>query len=235
MARRTGQLVCQHLEGIPRKSLAKFPGVIRDMVKGRHGIYALYRKDRLHYIGLATNLRQRLKQHLRNQHAQTWDRFSLYLTIGDRHLREIESLFLRISKPRGNTVTPKLVRSENLRPELRKQIKEWQRRELDDIAPPVRRAKKKLRTKKKDKREPKGKELVLAPYAEKRFAIRFRYKGQVHKATVRKGGTIFYKGNTYASPSGAAKAVTGRARRGWTAWHYQRAPGDWVPLDELRR
>ncbi|MCJ7796110.1 MAG: GIY-YIG nuclease family protein, partial [Thermoleophilia bacterium] len=83
MAKRKAQLVCQHLERIPRKVLQDYPEIVRDMARGRNGIYALYRRDRLHYLGLARDLRRRLKQHLHDQQAQTWDRFSLYLTVGD--------------------------------------------------------------------------------------------------------------------------------------------------------
>lgn len=238
MARRRGQLVCQHLENVSRELLAKYPDVVRGLAKGSHGIYALYRRDRLYYIGLATNLRQRLKQHLRNQHAQTWDRFSLYLTIGDDHLHEIESLFLRISKPRGNTVTPGLVRSENLLPSLRLQIKGRQRAELEDIAPRPQRkaAKKKAKvqtTRRKAKQ--KGRWPVLSDYVKQRFQMRFRYKGKFHRATVRRDGTIYCAGKVYNSPSLAAKAVTGRPANGWRTWYYERSPGEWVLLDELRK
>jgi len=61
MARRQAQLVCQHLENVSRKVLEKYQGIIREYVRGRHGVYALYRKRRLHYVGLASNLRACLK------------------------------------------------------------------------------------------------------------------------------------------------------------------------------
>ena len=70
-----GQLVCQHIEKISRKLLEKYPEVIKQFVRGRHGIYALYRGNRLYYVGLASNLRSRLRHHLRDRHGQTWDRF----------------------------------------------------------------------------------------------------------------------------------------------------------------
>lgn len=92
-----GQLVCQHLENISRDALENYQAVIKEFVKGRHGIYALYKKDKLYYVGLASNLRNRLKHHLRDRHAHTWDRFSVYLTIKDEHLKELESLILRIA------------------------------------------------------------------------------------------------------------------------------------------
>jgi hypothetical protein len=83
MANRSS-LVCQHLENISRDALEKYQDVIRGYVRGRQGVYALYRRDKLYYVGLASNLRMRLSHHLRNRHGDSWDRFSVYLTIGDR-------------------------------------------------------------------------------------------------------------------------------------------------------
>jgi len=237
MAKRTNQLVCQHLEGISRRVLASYPDIIRGMARGRHGIYALYRRDKLYYVGLATDLRQRLKQHIRDQHAQTWDRFSLYLTVGDDHIREIESLFLRISKPRGNKVTPGLAHSENLLGELRSHIKGRQQAELEDIAPRGRRKAKSQPKRKPSRPAPRaGRTPVLAQYVSKRLHLRMTYKGKEYRATVRKDGTIFgHKGTIFTSPSSAGQAVIGRPVDGWHRWRYERAPGDWVPLDELRK
>jgi hypothetical protein len=59
------QLVSQHLENISHEALSKYQDVIRSYVRGRQGIYALYRKNELYYVGLAGNLRSRLKAHLR--------------------------------------------------------------------------------------------------------------------------------------------------------------------------
>src|SRR5262245_64171457 len=89
MAKRA-QLVSQHLENISHEALSKYQDVIRSYVRGRQGIYALYRKNELYYVGLAGNLRSRLKSHLRDRHKKLWDRFSVYLTIGDSHLRSEE-------------------------------------------------------------------------------------------------------------------------------------------------
>jgi hypothetical protein len=66
MPRRRAQLVCQHLGNVSGRVLEDYPSIFREFVKGRHGIYALYRRGRLYYVGLATNLRQRLNQHLRD-------------------------------------------------------------------------------------------------------------------------------------------------------------------------
>jgi predicted GIY-YIG superfamily endonuclease len=87
MAKRA-QLVSQHLENISHEALSKYQDVIRSYVRGHQGIYALYRKNELYYVGLAGNLRSRLKSHLRDRHKKLWDRFSVYLTIGDSHLKD---------------------------------------------------------------------------------------------------------------------------------------------------
>lgn len=51
MAKRA-QLVSQHLENIFHEALSKYQDVIRSYVRGRQGIYALYRKSELYYVGL---------------------------------------------------------------------------------------------------------------------------------------------------------------------------------------
>src|SRR5690349_383591 len=102
MTRRHKPLVCQFIEHLPSSSFEKYRDTIRTMVHRRHGVYALYRKRRLYYVGLASNLRGRLRQHLRDRHAAKWDTFSAYLTIDDAHIRELESLVVRIALPDGN-------------------------------------------------------------------------------------------------------------------------------------
>ncbi len=87
MAKRT-PLVCQQLENISREAFGKYQNIIRQYVRRRHGAYVLYRRGKLHYVGLASNLRSRLGHHLRDRHQDSWDRFSVYLTIGDTYLKE---------------------------------------------------------------------------------------------------------------------------------------------------
>ena len=60
MAKRSSQLVCQHLESISRNVLEEYQKVIRRFVRGRNGVYALYRRGKLHYVGLASSLLGRL-------------------------------------------------------------------------------------------------------------------------------------------------------------------------------
>src|SRR5262249_24283034 len=74
--------------------------------------------------GLAVDLRWRLKTHLRDHHGRSWNRFSVYLTIQERHLKELETLLLRITgKPPGNRVLGKFKYSENLKRRLKKDLR----------------------------------------------------------------------------------------------------------------
>ncbi|MDY0356173.1 MAG: GIY-YIG nuclease family protein [Sedimentisphaerales bacterium] len=132
MARRT-PLVCQHLENISRHALEQYQDIIRDYVRHRQGVYALYRRGKLYYVGLASNLRSRLAHHLKDRHGDSWDRFSVYLTIGDSHLRELESLILRIVKPPGNRVKGKFAKSEDIRRRFGRDIRTRMNRELSDL------------------------------------------------------------------------------------------------------
>ena len=120
---RHSQLVCRHLENVSRQALAKYQHVIRQYVRNCPGVYALYRRGKLYYVGLASNLPTRLGHHLKDRHSQSWDRFSVYLTIGDTHLRELESLVLRIVKTKGNKQKGKFIKSEDLRPHFTRDAK----------------------------------------------------------------------------------------------------------------
>ena len=66
--------------------------------------------------------------------------------------------------------------------------------------------------------------------------LKTHFKGKTLKARVRRDGSINFGGKIYSSPSLAgAAACKRRTCNGWTFWQYERAPGDWVPLNELRK
>jgi hypothetical protein len=70
--RKTKSIITGHLEKISAKVFIDFSKVITDMIKGHQGIYALYKKDRLYYVGLASNLKNRIKHHLKDRHKGQW-------------------------------------------------------------------------------------------------------------------------------------------------------------------
>ncbi len=222
---RTTPLVCQFLENISRTVLEEYQDIIREYIRGRHGIYALYRKNKLYYVGLASNLRPRLKQHLKDGHRDKWDTFSLYITIDLNAIKELESLLLRVFHPEGNRTGGRFVKAENLMRSLVKDIRQ-QHREKEYALMPGR----KRRVVKKIERVNDA-SIPLAKFVDERIRLRVKYKGKTYRAIVRKDGQIRYDGVIYKTPSAAGAAVrNGRATNGWQFWNYERAPGDWVPL-----
>jgi hypothetical protein len=41
------QLVTAHLEGVSWRVFAQYPDVVRDLIRGHAGVYALFKRDRL--------------------------------------------------------------------------------------------------------------------------------------------------------------------------------------------
>ena len=232
MPKRT-PLVCQHLENISRDVLEQHQDIIREYVRLRWGVYALYRRNKIYYVGLASNLRSRLGHHLKDRHQDSWDRFSIYVTIGDSHLRELESLILRIVKPPGNKQKGKFAKSEDLRRRFKRDLIAEMRLKVGDIfgrqypvVPPRRRLEKQV-----DGRKP-----IMTRYTVNEHKLRAHFKGKTLYAYVRKSGLIWFDNNHFTSPSAAGQhAVKRPTCNGWTFWQYQRAPGDWVNLDEMRK
>jgi hypothetical protein len=226
-------LVCQHLENLSRAALEEQQEIIRDFVRNRHGLYALYRNDRLYYVGLASNLRSRLTAHLRDRHRDTWNRFSVYLTIGDDRLRELEALVVRIAQPGGNRQKGKLSKSQDLRTLFRRRMNECHKQKIASMMgdSPRRRA----LPGSKQRATGTGRVPALAKYSRQPFRLRWHFKGKLYRAAVRRDGTIRVHGKNYNSPSMAAYALRHRPTNGWLVWEFERAPGDWVKLDILRK
>lgn len=206
------KLVTQYLENIGRRALMQHGDIVRRFVGRRPGVYALYRRGKLQYAGLASNLRGRLKAHLKDRHSDSWDSFSVYLTIGDLHLAELESLILRVVKPPNNLQLGKFSGAENLVRRFRREIFDKQNADLDQLLGRIR----------KEKRA-----------ARKSTRLHATSKGRVVRARLLKSGQVRWKGKVYTSPSAAATAVRGFPTNGKLYWKYQRSPGDWVPLAEM--
>jgi Restriction Enzyme Adenine Methylase Associated/GIY-YIG catalytic domain len=226
--RKSSQLVRQHLEYVSGDFLEEYQGLIRGYVSRRQGVYALYDEDGLYYVGLASDLSSRLKTHLKDRHAGHWDRFSVFLTIDDKHLRELETLILHVVRPRpdGNSQIGRFTHSESLQPRLRRDFWRQNRERIDHLVP---RGEEKLRAVMLGRMPP------LLPYVKRVSKLRGTYKGETHNARVQPTGIIEMDGRFYITPSHAAHAITKHSSNGWVFWKYERAPGDWVRLSELRR
>lgn len=232
--RKDKSLVTGYIERISSKIFAQFPKQLTDIIGRQHGVYALYKGTRLYYVGLATNLRGRIKQHLRDKHSGKWDKFSLYLVRKVDHIKEIESIIMRVAKPAGNAAKGSLPGSENLKVALETSIQDEMNRRLGDLLG-RKKAKPRQKVLRKLREKTKGVTPTLAPYVTKRMRIRGTYKGKEYFAVVNKGGSINYEGKIYNSPSMAGKAARGRNTNGWMFWHYKSQDGEWIKLDKLRR
>lgn len=126
-------LVVEYLENISRTAIKRYPEIITEYARRRSGVYALYNGEDLYYVGLAKNLKSRLHGHLKDRHAQAWNRFSVYLTKDDEHIKELESLVLRIASPKGNRVAGKFSGARDLMSVFRQRIINSQKRELTAI------------------------------------------------------------------------------------------------------
>jgi hypothetical protein len=160
-----------------------------------------------------------------------WDHFSVYLTIGEHHIREMESLLVRISRPMGNKQIGKFAKCENLAVKLKRDVRAQKDTEIDDLFGSKKTA--------NPGRVSAGDRPILAKYVHKirRHRLRARYKGKWVRARVRSNGFITVRGSRglkFNSPSWAAKHVVKRNMNGWSFWEYERSPGEWVRLRHLR-
>lgn len=230
--------VKKHSDGLVREYLERvggdvlesdhFRSIVAGMIKGHAGVYALYKNERLYYVGLATNLMGRVKHHLKDRHAGKWNRFSVYLTTAGDHIKPIESLLLRIIDPQGNRVKGRLPGAHDLKRDLNRKVSEHQADERARLLGGA------FAQNRRRKKAASGKgTLVLAGSVERRLVLRADYKGERYLASLRKDGYISYKRTLFESPSAAAKAIVGRAANGWQFWSYKSANG-WVALSDLR-
>jgi hypothetical protein len=228
--RQRKHLLQQHLEGISWKILGEYPDIVRELIRRRSGVYALYRKNKLYYVGLANNLMGRINAHLRDRHHGSWDRFSVYLTAKADHMKELESLVLRLVNPSGNIQSGKFARSENLLPVLNRHMSEYDAdRRARLLGGPFARRRRRAKTARS-----KG-TLVLAGVVERRIPLRAWRDKEEFKASLWADGKIRFRKKAYEAPTAATRAATGTTRNGWTFWHYRDERGEWVPLKHLRR
>jgi len=218
-----------HLEDISWRAFEDYPEVLREMIRGKSGLYSLYHKNTLYYVGLASNLMGRLKAHLKDRHDGRWDRFSVYLTREGSNLKELESLVLRIIRRSGNAVSGKLSGSQNLHSELNRKVKEIDaNRRASILGGVVAQRRRKQRAK-----HNRG-AAALAGVFERETRIIGLHKGTRHVAVVMRDGSIRYKSNHYPSPSAAAVAVVGGSCNGWQFWKFRNQKGVWARLATIK-
>lgn len=231
MARmKTDVLVREYFEQVSGQVLDAYRPIFGKIIKGHAGVYALYKGDRLYYVGLASNMMGRVKQHLKDRHEKKWNRFSVYLTSTSDHIRPLEALILRIVNPTGNRVRGKLRGAKDMFRTLNREMSE-----NDKDRRALLLGERALRGRRRRKTQATKGSRPLAGLISRRVQLKAIYKGKVYLASLRRDGQIQYGGKCYDSPSAAAKAVVRRGIYGWAFWHYKKGRNEWVPLRQLKR
>ena len=105
-----------------------FDEALRKIMRRYGGIYALYRKSRLYYVGLTNNLFSRIRWHLKDRHAGKWDRFVIFRIKRVTYLKDIETLITHLVDTPGNRVKGKVPRDADLNRVLRQILNEDKKR-----------------------------------------------------------------------------------------------------------
>jgi hypothetical protein len=111
---------------------------LQEITRDYSGIYLLYNRNKLYYIGLAKNLYWRLLGHTKNRHQGKWDSFAIFRVGRVRYLKDIESMLLRAARPPGNSLSGHFHRDADLTKVLKK-IRLEQMRRLRKIGRALRR------------------------------------------------------------------------------------------------
>lgn len=220
-------LIIHRLENISKTLFKKYYDLITQLIGSSPGIYALYDENELYYVGKSTDLKRRVRYHLRDRHGASWTHFSLYLIRKIAHINEIESLLVRIANPKGNRIVPKGRGSSELLRDLKMMVKKRQQEEFEEMFAKTGRQKRISRS--PVRRNLKG-------LVSKRTPLYRTYKGREYKAYLLPSGIIKFRGKKFTTPSAAAKIVVQRRTvDGWRFWYTKDSNGDWVKLSDLRK
>jgi hypothetical protein len=235
--RKSRSIVTGYLEKISSKVFDEYRKQITELIKGNYGVYALYRREKLYYIGLASDFKKRINYHLRDHHKGKWTHFSLYIIRKTDHIREIETILLRIADPTGNYIKGKLKGSRNLRPTLKRIMTEDSRRVIGEILGQEDKPVKRTKAKTRHKIRAKG-DRPLKGFLRGWQRIYATYKGKDYKAKVLPNGVIelMPSKKRFDSPSLAGISVTNKkTMNGWKFWKYKDKNGELVYIDQLRK
>ena len=118
-------LVTGHAEdfhvGILKNNLQSF----RAMVGRAPGVYVRYNHQDPYYVGLASSMRSRLSDHLKDRLRGKWDRFSFFEIKKKKYLKDVESLLIRAAKTKGkgNKRTPDFAEHRNIKAAIKAEMK----------------------------------------------------------------------------------------------------------------
>ena len=116
-------LVLAHINGLSVAVIENHRDCFREFLgRGKSGIYVLRKNRDIYYVGLASSLRSRLPDHLKDHLKGKWDEFDLYIVRrgNAKYIRELEALLIRVAKPSGNRNEPNFIRHNNITKQFRK-------------------------------------------------------------------------------------------------------------------
>ena len=123
-----GSLVKGYLEKKDRKGFELLLPRYKEVIGDSSGIYALYKDKKIYYVGITENLLWRVGRHTKDKHKNRWNKVSFFVIDKHRYSKDIETVILRISGPRGNGTRGKLEKHYELQDKLNKI-----RREMKDL------------------------------------------------------------------------------------------------------
>ncbi len=214
-------LITHSLVNVSKEMFKQHPTLITQIVEKRSGIYALYKNKELYYVGRAAQLKSRVKRHLSNHHYPNWTHFSFYV-VENSWIGEIESILVRIAKPKGNKANPK-GRDISLNKDLSNLLKKTFNETHDILLPGAKTSRSKI-----------AQNRILKGLVDKNTSIFRTYKGVKHTAVLTPAGTIRYKSKIYSSATAAAKAVVDGRVNGWRFWKIKNSAKQFVKLKEYR-
>src|SRR5690242_12009327 len=120
-------LVLAHINGAKVEIIERHLECFRKFIGHQKcGIYVLRKDGDIYYVGLASSLRKRLADHIKDHLKGEWTAFDLYMVRKGKakYLRELEALLIRVAKPRGNQNEPKFVKHSNITKDFEKALHE---------------------------------------------------------------------------------------------------------------
>ena len=225
-------ILTEKLEDISKKIFfSKHKKILIQYIGNKPRVYALYNENELYYVGRASNLANRINQHLKDSHSKLWTRFSAYFTKKAEFANDLEAVIISIARPKGNKRNEKIRKGIRLKDIIRKAIKEEQQKELRELglAKKQKGHLKLINLKSKSKNKPD-----LKNYFEKNRTLKKTYKGKTYKAVLLTSGKIKYKNQLYNTPTAAALAVVDSSTvNGWQFWSIKDDKNNWIQLSEL--
>ena len=222
-------LLTHRLENVSKEVFKKYYSTITELVGSSPGIYALYDDTELYYVGKSTDLRKRVRHHLRDRHYASWTHFSLYLVRKSDHIDEIESLLVRIANPMGNRTIPKGKADGTMLKKLKSMVKQKQQEEFEEMFESGK------SSRKQSARQIVPRQKNLKGLVSGRTPLYRTYKGKEYKAILTPSGIIEMGNRNFNTPTAAAKTVVDRRTvNGWTFWYIKDSDGEWVRLSNYK-